>query len=140
MCLIRIKARNKCVWVWFGSCQSKNANLLCGLIGNHILTWTNFEVVRFNWIVWNMIVCLLFLFTQKFSICSGVRIIQPNTFTKCTGVCLNWPVCYIWNQRVCTLREVKLFMPLVRLIVMTHKHRVIWSFTKFFMRQSDLYI
>ena len=25
---------------------------------------------------------------------------QPNTFTKCTGVCFNLPLCYIWNHRV----------------------------------------
>ena len=85
------------------------------------LTRTNFEVVRFNWFVWNKTVCRVFLSTQQFSMSSGVWIIQPNTFTKCTGVCFNWPVCYIWNKRVCTLREIKLFMPLVRLIAMTHK-------------------
>ena len=69
------------------------------------LTWTNFKVVCFNWIVWNKIVCRVFLSTQQFSISSGVWIIQPNTFTKCTGVCFNWPVCYIWNQRVTAKRQ-----------------------------------
>ena len=87
--------------VSFRSCQDKNASCCVVWMKITFLKWTNFEFVCFNWIVWNKIVCHVFLFTQQFSISSGMWIIQPNTFTKVfRQVFQLTSVCYIWNQRV----------------------------------------
>ena len=51
--------------------------MLCDIIGNHNPYLTNFEVMHLNWIVWNKIVCRVFLSTKAFFISSGAWIIQP---------------------------------------------------------------